>query len=78
MTDSPVIIIDCEGAIENGAKIIYKAMKDKNKTQMNFKFLCTSDWMHVQFLNYLIMYLEQKKVKKVDHVKLDIFIEEKD
>lgn len=76
--NSPVIIVDCEGAIESGVKIIYKAMKDKEKTEVNLKFMVTSDWMHVQFLTYLLDYLEKKKVKKVSHVKVDIYIEQKE
>lgn len=71
------MIIDSEGAIENGVKIIYKSMKDKSKTPVSLKFMCTSDWMHVQFLTYLVEYLRKKKVKKVDHVKVDIYIEQK-
>ena len=76
--NSPVLIIDSEGAIENGVKIVYKAMKDKNKTPVNLRFMCSSDWMHVQFLTYLLDYLSKKKVKKVEHVKVDIYIEQKE
>lgn len=76
--NTPVIIIDCEGAIEHCTKIVYKAMKDKKKTPVSFRFLCTSDWMHVQFLNHMLTYLKQKKARKVEHVKLDIYIEEKE
>lgn len=75
---SPIIVIDSEGAIENGAKVVCKAMKDKNKTPVNLRFMCTTDWMHVQFLDYLIKYLAYKKAKKVSHVSIDIYIEEKE
>ncbi len=74
---SPVMIVDSEGAIENAVKIIYKSMKDKNKTPVSLQFMCTSDWMHVQFLTYMADYLYKKKAKKVDHVKVDIYIEQK-
>lgn len=69
--------MDCEGAIEQGVKIVYKAMKDKKKTPVTLSFLVTTNWMHVQFLNHLLKYLSMKKAKKVDHVKIDIYIEEK-
>lgn len=72
------MIIDSEGAIEQGVKVIHKAMKDKEKRQVNLRFMCTSDWMHVQFLQYLISYLEMQKAKRVEHVKIDIYIEQKE
>lgn len=76
--NSPVILVDSEGAIEHGVKLVYKAMKDKQKTEINFRFMVTSDWMHVQFLTYLCDYLAKKKAKKVSHVKIDIYIEQKE
>lgn len=74
--NAPIIIVDCEGAIENSVKIIHKAMKKKEP--VNLRFLVTSNWMHVQFLNHMATYLKHKKAKKVDHVKIEIFIEEED
>jgi hypothetical protein len=76
--ESPELIVDCEGAIEEVSKIVYKAMIDEKKKKVNFKLLITSDWMHVQFLNYMIDYLQKKKARKVDHVNLDIYIETKE
>ena len=73
-----VRIIDNEGAIEAAVKEIYKAMTDKKKTEVKLQYLCSSDFMHVQFLEYLAKYLGLKKAKKVSHVKIDIYIEEKD
>jgi hypothetical protein len=73
-----VRIVDNEGAIEDAVKEIYKAMINKNKTEVQFQYLCSSDFMHVQFLEYLSKYLGLKKAKKVNHVKIDIYIEEKD
>lgn len=73
-----VRIIDNEGAIEDAVKEIYKAMTDKKKTEVKLQYLCPSDFMHVQFLEYLAKYLGCKKAKKVNHVKIDIYIEEKD
>jgi hypothetical protein len=75
---SPVLIVDSEGAIETAVKIVYKAMKDKKKQEVNLQFLCTSEWMHLQFLQYLMSYLAAKKAKKVEHVKIDIYIEQKE
>jgi hypothetical protein len=72
---SPIFVVDCEGAIETAVKMIYKAMKDKKKTPVNLRFMCTSDWLHEQFLDYLVYYLSCKKVKKVSHVNVDIYIE---
>ena len=76
--NSPPIIIDSEGAIESGVKLVHKAMKDKTKTPVTLVFLCTTDWMHVQFLTYMVDYLAKKKAKKVEHVKVDIYIEQKE
>lgn len=73
-----VRIVDNEGAIEDAVKEIYKAMIDKKKTEVKLQYLCSSDFMHVQFLEYLAKYLGLKKAKKVNHVKIDIYIEEKD
>lgn len=53
-------------------------MKDKTKTPVTLVFLCTTDWMHVQFLTYMVDYLAKKKAKKVEHVKVDIYIEQKE
>ena len=71
-------MIDSEGAIENCTKMVYKAMIDKNKTPISLQFFVPNDWMNLQFLTYLSTYLNQKKAKKVDHVNLDIFVEEKE
>jgi hypothetical protein len=76
--NSPVIIIDSEGAIETSVKAVYKAMKDKEKTPINFRFMCASNWMHEQFLSYLLDYLRLKKAKRATHVTIDIFIEQHD
>lgn len=73
-----VRIVDHEGAIEEAVKEIYKAMIDKKKTEVKLQYLCSSDFMHVQFLEYLAKYLGLKKAKKAKHVKIDIYIEEKD
>lgn len=73
---TPVIIVDCEGAIEASVKTIYKAMKDKNKTPIQFEFLCSTGFMHEQFIRHMNEYLlVWKKAKKVDHVKINIYIE---
>jgi hypothetical protein len=50
-------------------------MKDKTKTPVNLRFMCTSDWLHEQFLDYMVYYLSCKKAKKVSHVNVDIYIE---
>lgn len=71
-------MVDCEGAIEGGVKIVYKAMKDKTKTPVNLRFMCTSDWLREQFLDYMVYYISCKKVKKVSHVNVDIYIETKE
>lgn len=71
-------MIDSEGAIENGVKLVYKAMIDKKKKPVSLQFFCPTDWMHVQFLNHLGNYLALKKAKKVSHVKLDIYVEQKE
>lgn len=71
-------IIDNEGAIEEAVKEVYRAMIDKKKKEVQLQYLCSSDFMHVQFLEYLAKYLGIKKAKKVSHVKIDIYIEEKD
>lgn len=71
-------IIDNEGAIEEAVKEVYKAMVDKKKTEVTLQYLCSSNFMHEQFLGYLAKYLGFKKAKKVSHVKIDIYIEEKD
>jgi hypothetical protein len=71
-------MIDCEGAIEEGVRKIHKAMSNKEKKEVTLTFLCTSEWMHLQFLTYMAYYLGAKKAKKVGHVKVDIYIEQKE
>jgi hypothetical protein len=73
---TPVIMIDCEGAIENAVKMVYKAMKDKDKNPITFEFMCPTDFMHTQFVTQLNEYLiVWKKAKKVSHVKINTYIE---
>ncbi len=73
---TPVIMIDCEGAIENAVKAVYKAMKDKDKNPITFEFMCPTDFMHTQFVTQLNEYLiVWKKAKKVSHVKINTYIE---
>lgn len=72
------MIVDSEGAIEEGVKSIHKAMCDKQKKQVNLQFFFHTQWMHYQFLEYLSTYLSAKKAKKVNHVKVDLYIEEKE
>lgn len=75
-TDKNVFIIDCEGAIESAAKQVYKAMMDRKKTKVNLTYFCTTEFMHLMFLRNLAQYLQERKAKKVDHVSIDIFIDQ--
>jgi hypothetical protein len=72
-----VRIIDSEGTIEEAVKEVYKAMVNKERAEITLQYLCTTDFIHTQFLKYLAKYIGIKKPKKVTHVKIDIFIEEK-
>ena len=53
---------------------MYLAMMGEAKAELNF--LCTTPFMYKQTLTYLLWYLEQKKAPKVNHVTVDIYIEE--
>lgn len=75
MSIQRVYVIGCEGEIEAAAELVYLAMMDEAKAELNF--LCTTSFMYKQTLRYLLWYLEQKKAPKVKHVNVDIFIEEK-
>lgn len=58
--------------------MVYKAMKDKKKNPVHFQFFLSTQWMNVQFLRYLSDYLRMRKARKVNHVKIDIYVEEKE
>jgi hypothetical protein len=76
--DTPIFIICNEGTVEEAVKQIYKAMSNKKKTPVNLVYFCTTNFMNLMFLSHLKDYLQQRKAKKVDHVKVDIYVEEKE
>lgn len=71
-----VTLISSEGDIEQGVKLIYKAMVHKDKKKTSLRFLVPTQFMYAQFLHHLLFYLKARKAPKVEHVKVDIFIEE--
>lgn len=74
MSIRKVFVIGCEGEIEAAVELVYQAMMGEAKVQLNF--LCTTSFMHAQTLRYMVWYLKQKNAPKVNHVNIDIFIEE--
>lgn len=78
MKEDEVVLVNCEGTIEASVVLVYTAMMldPPPKDKVNLRFLCSTPFVHKIFLEFLITYLEAKKAKKVNHVVLDIFVEE--
>lgn len=78
MKEDEVVLVNCEGAIEASVLLIYNTMMldPPPREKVTLRFLCSTPFVHKTLLEFLIQYLEAKKAKKVNHVVLDIFVEE--
>lgn len=78
MNEIDPIIINSEGTMEESIKKVYKAMANTKKTPTRFDFFLTSEFLQKLFVTNLALYLVQKKAKKVKHVQVNIYVEQKE